>query len=47
LVEAYNAVYKKIIAEIEIFDVSSYFAMEEIKNATELPLDYTHAGRGR
>jgi Lrp/AsnC family transcriptional regulator len=41
-VEAYDAVYKKMIGEIEIFDVSSYFAMEEIKNTTELPLDYTH-----
>jgi Lrp/AsnC family transcriptional regulator len=44
-VEAYDVVYKKMIGEIEIFDVSSYFAMEEIKNTTELPLDYTHYRR--
>ena len=44
-VEAYDAVYKKMIGQIDIFDVSSYFAMEEIKNTTELPLDYTHERR--
>ena len=39
-IEAYDAVYKKMISAIELFDVSSHFAMEEIKNTTELPLDY-------
>ena len=29
-----------LIAKIEIRDVSSAFAMEQIKNTTELPLDY-------
>lgn len=40
-IEAYDAVYKKMIKRIEIFNVSSYFAMEEIKNTTELPLAYS------
>jgi Lrp/AsnC family transcriptional regulator len=39
-IEAYDAFYRKLIAKIDISDVSSSFAMEEIKNTTELPLDY-------
>ena len=35
-----NAFYKRMIAKIEIRDVSSAFAMEQIKYTTELPLDY-------
>jgi len=41
-IEAYDAVYKKIIKRVEIFNVSSYFAMEEIKNTTALPLSYKY-----
>ena len=37
---AYDAFYKRLIAKIEIRDVSSAFAMEQIKYTTELPLDY-------
>jgi Lrp/AsnC family transcriptional regulator len=37
---AYDAFYKRLIAKIEIRDVSSSFAMEQIKYTTELPLDY-------
>ncbi|MBO9629905.1 Lrp/AsnC family transcriptional regulator [Shinella sp. WSJ-2] len=37
---AYDAFYKRMIARIEIRDVSSAFAMEQIKYTTELPLDY-------
>ena len=37
---AYDAFYKRMIAKIEIRDVSSVFAMEQIKYTTELPLDY-------
>ena len=37
---AYDAFYKRMIAKIEIRDVSSAFAMEQIKYTTELPLDY-------
>ncbi len=39
-IEAYDAFYKRLIAKIEIRDVSSSFAMEQIKYTTELPLDY-------
>ena len=37
---AYDAFYKRLIAKIDIRDVSSSFAMEQIKFSTELPLDY-------
>lgn len=39
-IEAYDSVYKRLINEIDIFDVSSSFSMETIKHTTELPLDY-------
>jgi len=39
-IEAFDTVYKRLIEKIDIFEVSSYFAMEEIKNSTQLPLDY-------
>ena len=39
-IAAYDAFYKRMIARIEIRDVSSAFAMEQIKYTTELPLDY-------
>lgn len=39
-IAAYDAFYKKLIAKIEIRDVSSSFAMEQIKYTTEMPLDY-------
>jgi Lrp/AsnC family transcriptional regulator len=39
-IAAYDAFYKRLIAKIEIRDVSSTFAMEQIKYTTELPLDY-------
>ena len=39
-IDAFDAVYKRLIEQIDIFEVSSYFAMEEIKNSTALPLDY-------
>ena len=34
----YDRVYKKLIADIEISDVSATFAMECLKRTTELPL---------
>lgn len=37
---AYDAFYKRLIAKIEIRDVSSAFAMEQIKYTTQMPLDY-------
>ena len=39
-IAAYDAFYKRMIAKIEIRDVSSAFAMEQIKYTTILPLDY-------
>ena len=39
-IAAYDAFYKRLITKIEISDVSSVFAMEQIKYTTQLPLDY-------
>ncbi|WP_019218582.1 Lrp/AsnC family transcriptional regulator [Bartonella florencae] len=39
-IEAYDLFYKKLITKIDIRDVSSSFAMEQIKYTTELPLNY-------
>lgn len=39
-IAAYDQFYKRLISKIEIRDVSSSFAMEQIKYTTELPLDY-------
>jgi Lrp/AsnC family transcriptional regulator len=39
-IAAYDAFYKRMISKIDIRDVSSAFAMEQIKYTTELPLDY-------
>ena len=35
---AYDAFYKRLISEVALTDVSSSFAMEEIKYTTALPL---------
>ena len=34
----YDRVYKSLISKIEIADVSATFAMECLKNTTELPI---------
>lgn len=39
-IAAYDAFYKRLISKIEIRNVASSFAMEQIKYTTELPLDY-------
>lgn len=39
-IAAYDEVYKRLTKKIEIFEVNSSFAMEEIKHTTSLPLDY-------
>lgn len=39
-IERYDAFYKKLISKIELSDVSSSFAMEQIKYTTVLPLEY-------
>lgn len=40
-IERYDAFYKRLISEIELTEVSSAFAMEQIKFTTALPLAYT------
>ena len=39
-IDAYDSVYRRLIGAVDIFDVSSSFAMETIKQTTVLPLDY-------
>lgn len=39
-IEAFDEFYKKLVANSDIEDVSSTFAMERIKDTSELPLDY-------
>jgi len=39
-IAAYDAVYKRLIKLAGLSDVSSSFAMEQIKYTTALPLDY-------
>ncbi len=37
-IEAYDGFYKRLIAKIDIADVSTTFAMEQIKFTTQMPL---------
>jgi Lrp/AsnC family transcriptional regulator len=39
-IAGYDSVYKRLIRGTELFDVSSSFAMEQLKYTTALPLDY-------
>ena len=39
-IAAYDRVYQRLIRSVDLSDVSSSFAMEELKNTTALPLDY-------
>jgi Lrp/AsnC family transcriptional regulator, cysteine-sensing transcriptional activator len=39
-VDAYDAVYKRLISRVEFADVSSAIAMEEMKFTTAIPTDY-------
>jgi Lrp/AsnC family transcriptional regulator len=39
-IPAYDCVYKRLIKGADLFDVSSAFAMEQLKFTTALPLDY-------
>jgi len=39
-IDAYDAVYKRLIASVEFQDVSASFALETIKYTTALPLNY-------
>ena len=40
-IDTYDEVYKRLIGAVEIYDVSSSFAMEQIKYTTALPVTYT------
>lgn len=42
-IAAYDRVYKRMINGADLGDVSSSFAMEQIKYTTKLPLDYVDA----
>jgi Lrp/AsnC family transcriptional regulator len=42
-IAGYDAVYKKLIKVADLHDVSSSFAMEQLKYTTALPLDYAGA----
>ena len=39
-IAAYDAVYKRLIRDVALADVSSSFAMEQLKYTTALPLQY-------
>jgi Lrp/AsnC family transcriptional regulator len=39
-IDAYDRVYKRLIASVELLDVSASFALETIKSTTALPLHY-------
>ncbi|MGI9353344.1 MAG: Lrp/AsnC family transcriptional regulator [Rhizobiaceae bacterium] len=45
-IAAYDSFYKKLVSDIDIENVSSAFAMERIKDTTELPLDYIRVDKG-
>lgn len=40
-IHGFDAVYKRLIRVADLFDVSSSFAMEELKYTTALPLDHS------
>jgi Lrp/AsnC family transcriptional regulator len=46
-IAAYDAVYRRLIETISFSDVSSSFAMEQIKYTTALPLEYAVGERNQ
>lgn len=46
-IDAYDVVYKRLIASVEFQDVSASFALETIKYTTALPLNYVKLGESR
>jgi Lrp/AsnC family transcriptional regulator len=44
-ITAYDALYKKLISRIELSDVTSMFAMEELKSTTAIPLGFAAGER--
>ena len=45
-IAAYDAFYKRLVSEIDIENVSSAFAMDSIKDTTQLPLAYVKPEKG-
>jgi len=43
-IEAYDVLYKKLISRIDLNDVTSMFAMEELKSTTAIPLGFAARG---
>jgi Lrp/AsnC family transcriptional regulator len=43
-IDAYDIVYKKLIASVEFLDVSASFVLETIKRTNALPLHYMRTG---
>jgi Lrp/AsnC family transcriptional regulator len=43
-IAAYDALYKKLISRIDLNDVTSMFAMEELKSTTAIPLGFAALG---
>ncbi len=41
-IAGYDMIYKRIIKNIELSEVSASFSMEVVKSTTALPLDYTN-----
>jgi Lrp/AsnC family transcriptional regulator len=39
-IDAFDGFYKRLIAEVDLYDVRSVFVMEEMKRTTALPLDF-------
>ncbi len=46
-IASYDEVYKRLVSNIDIENVSSAFAMERIKDTTELPLTYMKLDKGK
>jgi Lrp/AsnC family transcriptional regulator len=44
-VASYDALYKKLIADTDLHDVASMFALEELKSTTEVPLSSKSGGK--
>ena len=42
-IAAYDSFYKRLISRVDIAKVSSAFAMDDIKNTTELPLSFARS----
>ena len=46
-IASYDELYKKLISRVELSDVTSMFAMEELKSTTEIPLTFHGQNQSR